>query len=356
MKSRSLFSDLADYWAAPAVFPQLPVWRQLVEMALLYFLRQMGPRYYLQARWGRKSIPFREKWQHINRAEYRDLVSRLNPSAYQKSSQHKLIEKSVLTLQNLPTPEFIAYVHLLRGKCRRGNPVRNSEQLVQLLQTHVNERICFKPVEGFGGSGFAGYEVLRFGDSVRLLRNEGEAAISPEEWWSSKGQDPEGFVIESYLVQHPDMGALNKSSVNTIRVMVGLQSDRWVVMGALLRVGRAGHQVDNISSGGIACRVDVKTGQIKEAFDPRNPGHTLTCHPDSGNSFERFQIPFWDAAKALAAEALAAFPNMRIAGLDIAITPTGPTIIELNVMAEYLGCAMMDLPLKAYVEPLLSNT
>lgn len=347
MKSDGLASQIATYWAAPSAIPQLPRWRQLVEMALLYFLRQNGPGYYVQARWGRASIPFRDKWQHINRTEYRQLVSRLNPGAYQKSSQHKLIEKSVLTLQRLPTPVFIGFVHPLRGRCAQGEPVRNPDQLRQLLARHSGQRVCFKHVEGWGGYGFASYRIALADGAVQLVRKEDEAPLTVDAWWQKNGQNQDGFLLESHLEQHPDMAALNESSVNTIRIWVMLEGDHWSVLGGYLRVGRKGSQVDNNSSGGVACPVDVESGKVREAFDPARAGHALTLHPDSRIALVGFQIPFWREATKLATEAVAAFPQTRLAGLDMAITPNGPSLIELNVMADYIGCAWMDLPLNA---------
>jgi len=349
MKNRSLLSELTDYWSAPAVSPQLPVWQQLFEMAAIYFGRRIGPRYYLQARWGRQSIPFKDKWQHINSVEYRQLTRRLNPVGYQKASQHKLIEKSVLGLQRLSTPKFIAWVHPLRGRCANGNPVRSPEQLCELLKQHIDERVCSKPVEGFGGFGFASYQIVPAGNTIALLRKVGGAAISVEDWWHTNAHDPDGFIIESYLEQHSEMSALNESSVNTIGIWVVREGSCWSALGGYRRFGGKESEVDNNSSGGIACQVDIETGKIREAFDPKRPAYTLLSHPDSQAPLVGFQIPFWREATNIAGEAVAAFPQMRLAGLDIAITPTGPSVIELNVMADHIGCAWMDLPLKACI-------
>jgi hypothetical protein len=349
MKHRSLYSELTDYWSSPAVSPQLPVWRQLLEMAAIYLGRRIGPRYYLQARWGRQSIPFKDKWQHINSAEYRQLASRLNSVGYQKASQHKLIEKSVLSLLRLPTPKFIAWVHPLRGRCAAGNPVRRPEQLSELLKQHIHKRVCFKLVEGFGGFGFASYQIIPAGNTIALLRKEGESAISAEDWWHTNALNPDGFIIESYLEQHSEMAALNDSSVNTIRIWVILDGSRWKTLGALLRIGRQGSQVDNTSSGGIVCPIDIQTGTIREAFDPMQPARSLQKHPDSQAPLVGIQIPFWHEAIELGEQAIAAFPLIRLAGLDIAITQLGPSVIELNVLPDRIGCAAMDLPLKTRI-------
>lgn len=352
MKTKSLVSEIADYWSAPVASPQLPIWRQLIEMTALYFLRRIGPRYYVQARWGRAAIPFWDKWRHVNRTEYRQLVRHLNSERYQKASQHKLIEKAVLTLQGLPTPKFIAFVHSVRGRCAQGHPIRNPEQLRELLTRHIHERVCFKLVEGWGGAGFASYLITPVDGSIHLYRQSGEAPLTVDVWWQMHGHNQDGFLLESHLEQHPDMAALNESSINTIRIWVVLAEHRWKILGGYLRVGREGSQVDNITSGGIACPLDAETGKVREAFNSAQPGYPLAKHPDSHVALAGFQIPFWQEAMALAGEALAAFPQMRMAGLDMAITPSGPSVIELNVAADHLGCAWMDLPLKACLQSL----
>src|SRR5690606_40686034 len=72
-----------------------------------------------------------------------------------KASQHKLIEKSLLTLQNLPTPRFIGYVHPHRGRSADGLPLRTAQQMESLLAQHDGEIVCFKLVEGWGAIGRA---------------------------------------------------------------------------------------------------------------------------------------------------------------------------------------------------------
>jgi hypothetical protein len=114
-----------------------------------------------------------------------------------------------------------------------------------------------------------------------------------------------------------------------------------------LRVGRQGAQVDNNASGGIACPVDVRTGRVIDAFLPATPRQPVPHHPDSGATLLGFQVPDWDLALQRAGEAVAAFPHMQIAGLDMAFTPDGPALIELNVCPDYIGCAWMDLPLRS---------
>lgn len=341
---------LATYLPDPPTDDEWPRWRQCAEMAVLFFARRIGPGYYMQARWGRRSVPWADKWGHVNRSEYRRRVARLNDVAYHKASQHKLIEKAVLLAQGLPTAALIGHVHALRGRCPAGLPLRNAVDLARVLTPWVDRRVCFKLVEGFGGHGFASYVVTRQGEALALRRREGEPLRRLDDWWAEHGDDPEGFVIEAHLTQHPALAALNESSVNTVRLWTVATPSGWRTLGAYLRVGRRGAQVDNNASGGIACPVDASTGRVREAFLPAQPRVPVPVHPDSGASLQGFQLPDWSRALHLAGEAVAAFPHIRLAGLDIAFTPEGPAVIELNVCPDYVGCAWMDLPLRRVLD------
>ncbi len=342
-----MIAALAKYLPARPQADELSRGRQLLEMAALYLARRIGPGYYLQARWGRASVPFADKWHHVNRSEYLRVIHALNPRDYQKVSQHKLVEKAVMQAQGLPTAKALGFAHAQRGRRPNGAPLCSAQDLTEALAGHDGRRVCFKHVEGYGGFGFASYLVSVQGGVCELRKREGDAPLTTAQWWAEHGDDAEGFLLEEHLTQHPALAALNASSVNTVRMWTVLTPSGWQTIGAYLRVGRRGAQVDNNASGGIACPVDVRTGRVIDAFLPASPRESVPQHPDSGAALLGFQVPDWEAALQRAGDAVAAFPHMRIAGLDMAFTPEGPALIELNVCPDYIGCAWMDLPLRS---------
>lgn len=347
-----MLHTLAKYWPDAPTGDEWPRWRQLAEMALLYVARSIGPGYYKQARWGRRAVPWADKWEHVNRREYRRALARLNPVAYRKASQHKLVEKAVLVAQGLPTAPLIGHAHPWRGRACDGSSLCSATDLVRVLSPCEGRRVCFKLVEGYGGHGFASYMVGRQGEDLTLRRSQDEAPQRVVDWWDEQTDHPDGFLIEEHLAQHPLLATLNPSSVNTVRMWTVATPTGGLTLGAYLRVGRHGAQVDNIASGGIACPVDVATGRVREAFLPAQPRSPLPRHPDSGVPLQGLVLPDWDRVLQLAGGAVAAFPHIRLAGLDMAFTPTGPVVIELNVCPDYIGCAWMDLPLRRALRPL----
>lgn len=324
----------------------LPYWRQLLEMAALWGVRGIGPGYYLQARWWRPSVPFADKWEHTNRKEYNAFIDRWNARPYQKASQHKVVEKAVLQLLGVPTPEFIGFLNRDSGARANGSPLRSLDDLARLCREMVGQKMCFKLVEGYGGAGFAAFRIEAPGGEPVFVHPITGAQTSIADWYAKASQDGDGYIVEHYLQQHEVLSNIHPNSVNTLRIWLYQARGEVKIAGAFLRVGRKGSLVDNTSSGGVFCPVDLSTGVLRYAANAKNPLETMDSHPDTGGRIAGVQLPFWRECQDVAARAMQAFPHVNVAGVDVAIAVDGPKMIELNVRPDQIGCARIDLPLK----------
>lgn len=340
---RRAWTELRSRESGPAY---LPIARQLLEMGLLLTLRGIGPGYYLKARWWRPSVPFADKWAHLNRKEYNAFIDRWNARPYQKTSQHKVIEKAVLQLVGVPTPEFIGFLHPERGACADGRSLRGLEDLARLCRELMGRKVCLKPVEGYGGAGFSAFRIDEQAGQAVFVHPVTGAVVALHDWWAGACASPEGYIVEHYLVQHPVLAAIHPNSVNTLRIWLYQARGEVRIAGAFLRVGRQGSMVDNTSSGGIYCPVDLKTGVLVCAANAKNPLQTMDQHPDTGGRIRGVQLPFWSECLEVATRAMQAFPYVNLAGVDVAIGVDGPRMIELNVRPDQIGCARINLPLK----------
>jgi hypothetical protein len=259
-----------------------------------------------------------------------------------------VVEKAVLTLFGLPTPRFLGFHHTLRGRTATGQPLRTAADLEALLAGLEGERVCFKAVEGFGGGGFAALRIERRDGALVLVHPLSGEIRSLADWCRHLERSPDGWLLEEYLPQHPVLAALNPDSLNTLRLWTLRRGDDFVVPGAFLRVGRAGSQVDNTSAGGLACPIDVASGRIAVALDLTLARNEHPRHPDTGAGLVGVTIPHWQRCVELAGAALSAFPHMNFAGLDVAVAPDGPRVIELNVYPDKQGAAHMDFSHAAF--------
>ncbi|NND59798.1 MAG: hypothetical protein HKN49_05970 [Gammaproteobacteria bacterium] len=324
---------------------------QIAHMLLLAVVTGNGPGYYNSGRFYRRSVPLRDILRHLDSRGYKKRVDELNHPDYHKLSQHKLAEKGLLKLLGFPVTRFIAYFHPRSGRSATGQPVTTAQELEQLLLEDSADRICFKQPEGWAGHGFRAADVVRSANSVKLQMMGATGASCSVEELLQTGIGNHGVLIEEFLEQHPALSKIYPSSVNTYRVWVKVGTDgvSRPLMG-FFRLGRSGSIVDNQSSGGILSLIDIDSGVVGTATDGMPDHEDFDCHPDTGEQITGFALPFWEEAKATACAAVAAFPKLRFAGVDIAIAASGPYVIELNVSPDREGAALMRIPSRNFME------
>jgi hypothetical protein len=94
--------------------------------------------------------------------------------------------------------------------------------------------------------------------------------------------------------------------------------------------------IDAFSHGGLAAPVDLATGRLGNATTMALAarGRTVDRHPDTGAVIPGTILPDWAAAVAMVVRAHARAPHadaLPWVGWDVALTPTGPVVVEGNV-------------------------
>lgn len=326
--------------------------RQSIEMVILRTVHGIGPEYYHTAGFWRKNIRWTDKRDHLGARQYNKRLRDLNPESYRKISQNKLAEKSMLTLFNIPSTRYLGYFHPSNGLSINGNALRTEVDLVNYLQTENISRYCFKPVEGWAGHGVCALEVSAGAGALMVCDLKTDKVTSFQDFYSqhlSSGIN-QGWIIEEFMEQHTAMAQFHPKSLNTLRIWASRsQESESKAMCGYLRMGRGGSIVDNQSSGGIVAPVENTSGVLSAAIDGLPSHEIYTHHPDTHARIEGAVIPMWSEAKALAEQALNIFPEIHFAGLDIAVTPSGPVVVELNVSPDKEGAAFMGLPAARYL-------
>jgi hypothetical protein len=341
-------SQLIDLSRRRAREGNLGLWRQLGEMFMLRVLHGVGPSYYHRAGFWRRDLSWRDKTSQLSASEYRRRVELLNPLSYRKLSQNKIPEKAILTLFGVPTPRFLGRFNACTGSDPTGQPLRSAADLERLVTARQATRLVFKQLEGWGGKGIH-IPVIEHGPSMTFREADQTNARSVHAYCTETLQLHRGgdWIVEEYFEQHSIVSAINPTSVNTIRIWVIDRGDEGhQVLTAFLRIGRANMLVDNTSSGGIVAPINLDSGRLQAAQDAHAKEKVYRQHPDHGAPIEGITLPYWKAVPQLAKRALSVFPGLRFAGLDIAIGPSGPVILELNVSPDREGATYADFPSK----------
>ena len=151
-----------------------------------------------------------------------------------------------------------------------------------------------------------------------------------------------GAVIEELIVQGEGMSVLHPQSVNTLRIPTAVINNskgetEVTLFNPTVRIGMGGSIIDNFSAGGISALIDPETGKIcSHGADKK--GKQYDTHPDTGVSFNGFQIPDWSEAVSMVKTAALMVPGNHYCGWDLAFTrDKGWCMVEANCTAQMGG-------------------
>ena len=183
-------------------------------------------------------------------------------------------------------------------------------------------RVFLKKAVGWGG------------DGARI-----ECVDTPEKAKAIWAGLDDTYVAEPVIENHPAIKEIHPASLNTIKIVTLYLEGGPEIQTAMIRFGN-NTVVDNVHSGGIGAGVNIKTGRIETDAVDKHFQH-YAVHPVTGKPIKGFVIPEWEAVKQLAIQAAYVTPELRYSSWDIAVTPSGPIMIEGNWDAEFYAEQML---------------
>lgn len=178
----------------------------------------------------------------------------------------------------------------------------------------TSSALIIKPEKGSCGRGVEKINTADFKSAEDML-----------EFIKSKGD----MVAEEVIIQNEILNKINPYSINTLRIVTILSHGKTNVVYAFIRIGTGKKIVDNINAGGMCAPINLETGKIShEGYDKNKV--VYQTHPDTGCTLVGFQIPFWEESLELCRQAAKEIPQMGYLGWDVAVTPTGPVLVEGN--------------------------
>ena len=275
---------------------------------ILVCAAKYGAGYYDYLMFGFYDMNGRQRDTYLTRVRNKKIMDLMNDPAFSDEFDDKLRFNKT----------FAAYL----GRKTLNGETATEEELAEFLRDQ--EAIFAKINHGDCGRGVEKLYVKDFDSPAAMLAYIREHGL---------------VVLEHVLPQHEDMARLHPSSVNTMRILTDLVDGQVHIAYITLKMGRGGGVCDNSGQGGILCRVDPQSGKI---ISPATDDYfnVYEKHPDTGIVLQGYQLPMVDRAVAMAKEAALVFPQVGHVGWDMAITPTGPAIIEGN---EFPGTDLCQL-------------
>lgn len=320
-ESHPIIRQLMRFCALPLCFLQIDwsecakgKFRVIGDLLHIFFRLRYYPDNYSPCRLWEKE---REEWKYYYGSTYHPwsrnrLRREVQPFEWSDFLSDKVKSYEYLERCRIPIPETLALIH----------PDSDSEQILKdAMVTRGILRLILKPVYGSGGRGI--YLAEREGGAIMIKTSYAGTPIS-------RFHIQEPYLAQELLTQDSRISAIYHRSINTIRTVTLLTHDGSVIiMSSSIRFGVGDSFVDNWSAGGVAVGVDHKRGVLCEyAYDKK--GRKYRTHPDSCIAFLGFHLPYWRDVLCLSEAVQKSIPFYRLLGLDIALTPDGPVLVELN--------------------------
>lgn len=290
------------------------------EVLVLWVIKKEVPMYYFKYLY-RKDVKNYKDYLGAKLGRRIHASTRLHKQEYTSILNNKLNFALYCEKNALQTPALIG--HNFGNSFFYGNGIREITNLDELLHFYEGvfgsidaEAIFFRPLTLNGGKG-----------CFKLDREKLPEQLEAEFKNLMNGD----YIQTEVIAQHQEINAIYGKSINTLRVMTHFDNGNVDIVSCFIRFGTGGSIVDNGSLGGLSVGIVQESGTLKRTsyVDMEFGGGGLERHPDTGFEFENFQIPYFKEACELAKNAAKHIPNGFI-GWDIALTPTGPTIIEGN--------------------------
>ena len=238
------------------------------------------------------------------------------------------------------------FFHLNNGKFVENESGKNTpEGLTEVLR--AEEKLIAKATRSYGGRDI---HLLEYDSKQNEYLFDGEH-MTKEGLVNHVLNLGGDFIVTEYVKQARYSSEIYPESVNTIRILTlydAVSRECWIA-GAAHRFGtKASGHVDNLTSGGIATKIDLATGEL--GYSLQNDQKTgvkkrIDRHPDTGTLITGAIVHNWAFIKEKILEmARYAFKNPYI-GWDVVPTEKAFKIVEIN------DCP--DIQLIQYFEPAL---
>lgn len=298
-------------------------WAQIInEFITLYISKKKIPLYYISNLLYRNNVNDYKNYLSLEESKKILMWSYTKGKHHIAIAHNKLLFEDLLVKNKIETPQI--FFHNSNNKLTFRDTIfeiYSKKEFLAFLELFFNtvnvDRIFCKPVNGMMGRGI-------------FILNKNTCNNIEDQF--VKLVFSQKYIFQEVIQQHEALNKINPYCINSLRVISYQTDEKKVeILTGVLRVGANKAIVDNTHAGGILTSFNMKNGKLNNEGSQLIDygGGIFYKHPETGIVFEGFQIPYFDDVKDIVVKA-SALLDLPLLGWDIAITPNGPVIIEVN--------------------------
>lgn len=253
------------------------------------------------------------------------IVQRVCDMSWYATVDDKALCQSILAQAGIPVPAVLAVTDRSLRQYPGLAVLRTVEDLTAFLRTREGRPFFAKPTRGVGGQG----AIMVTQVESTAVHVHGYGRLNAEAFWEALGPTP--YVFQEVLKNHPVLSTLTPH-LATVRLSAFVYDDMVTLAYAVLKLPAAGNVIDSpLRPGNIVCHVADPEGTLRTIITVSDKERLIhTAHPETGADMLGLTLPFWADLRAIAARAALIFAPLRYQSLDVAITPDGPVVVEVN--------------------------
>lgn len=213
-----------------------------------------------------------------------------------------------------------------------GMTLHSREELLSLLRQASEYPLFAKPVQGIYSVGALSLWAYEAGDDSVVLRSGERIAAAQCADYICQGPK-HGYLVQRLLRAHPRLArSFGATALPTVRLLVGLSDDGPSILSAVCKIPAAGNIADNFwRQGNMLGAIDLDSGAVFRVISGTGlDSFEHAEHPDTGLPIRGMVLPDWEQATRLCLRAASTLPGIRTQSWDVALTDSGPTLIETN--------------------------
>ena len=253
------------------------------------------------------------------------IAHKCNHQGWSAAAEDKALASTLLNAAEVPIPETVAVIDQ-SGRYYPGLPkISTPEALRKVVLSRLGTGLFGKITEGMTSFG----AFLITNADAETITCEGQEPVSYEDFLKDV-VGGNSYILQPQLQNHSAIQHY-ASALATIR-MVNLVRENGVYCPmAVIKLPQGENIADAFwRPGNLACSIDVETGELETVT--RRAGlevEFLDDHPKE-SGLMGLKLPYWQELVEINARAAKTFAPIRYQSTDIAITQSGPVVVELN--------------------------
>jgi hypothetical protein len=255
---------------------------------------------------------------------------------------NKVASASYLAAHGFPTIP-VQGIYIANIASKSSSVIGNHDALRAFLCRDAHYPIFGKPTEGIQSLGSLGIKrYVPASDSLETVRGD---EIPLKDYLSDIVEHyPQGYLLQKFLSPHPAVQAMCGNRLATVRIVTLAREGEPDILRACWKIPAGANIADNYwRPGNLLARIDISTGEVLRVLS----GSGLELiepveHPDTNTPLVGMVVPCWAKLTRIAIEAARLMHQMPLIGFDMAISESGPVIVEMNHTPDFFLNQLAD--------------